>query len=83
MSKEIQYALFAGGGYYPMGGVLDLKGLGSIDFLMKLYADNSQRWADEMNSYSSKWGQIVDRDTLKIILETSGDQWNPPNEFTE
>ena len=67
-----QYILFAGHCYYADGGAEDFRG-----FYISIEAAKQDfvARADEIrgDSYVDNWGQIVDRVTMQILLETRAD----------
>jgi len=66
-------ALFSGHCYYPEGGAEDFRAWGSIEELKELYAANADKWSkDAAGTYADPWGQIVDMETMTIMLTIRG-----------
>ena len=62
MSKK--FILFAGDGYYPVGGSGDFIAFGdTVEELQLLYKDNEDNW-------SEPWGEIVEAETMKRLWVT-------------
>jgi hypothetical protein len=57
-----RFILFAGYGYYPNGGVDDM-----IGFFPTVEAARARFEAPDEDGDYYEWGQVVDRETMKIV----------------